>query len=88
MAAYTISSFVNHNFSFRPSYASIFVHTPIDFGNTHSYVKQNFSFRPSYASAFALLTLSFSTSSYATVMGNSRTVTPQIPNKTIYPRTP
>ena len=88
MASYTTSSFVKENFSFRPSYASSYVHTLIDFGNTHSYQKQNFSFRPSYATAYALATLSFVTSSYATVMGNSRTVTPQIPNKTIYPRTP
>ncbi len=88
MAAYTTSSFVKQNFSFRPSYASSYVYTPINFGNTNSYQKQNFSFRPSYASAYALATLSFVSASYHTDMQNLRTVRPQIPNKTIYPRTP
>ena len=88
MTAYTDNSYKKQDFSFRPSYASSYIYNSINFGNIYSYEKQGFSFRPSYASAFALATLSFVTSSYATVMGNLRTVTPQIPNKTIYPRTP
>jgi len=87
MTAYTTSSYVKQNFSFRPSWGTTLTLSILAF-TTSSYVKQNFSFRPSWSTTFTLAILPFSTSSYATNMQNSRTSTPQIPNKTIYPRTP
>jgi hypothetical protein len=55
---------------------------------TSNFVKQNFSFRPPYTSLYDRSIAIFTENAYQTDMKNLRTVTPQIPNKTIYPRTP